>query len=240
MTPAIDIAGLGIALGGHRVLHDIHLQFAAGDFVALVGPNGAGKSTLLRCCAGTLPGATGTVRIAGHDLARDTVAARAQLGMSVDPTALPPLLTGHEALALWARGRGLDAVPPATLALAEAWRLGPMLPRYIDHYSLGTRQKLGILLGLMDAPPVLLLDEPLNGLDPRSALALKVELQRRADGGACIVLATHALEAAERFVNRAMLLVDGRVAAAWSRAQIAAIRDDPARSLEASMADAMP
>lgn len=240
MTIALDIDGLGIALGKHRILNDIHLQFAAGDYVALVGPNGAGKSTLLRCCAGILTGMTGKVLIAGHDLAGQTILARRHLGMTVDPAALPGLLTGREVLQLWARGRGLEAIPQGTLDLADAWRLGSMLERHVDHYSLGTRQKLGILLGLMDDPPVLLLDEPLNGLDPRSALALKAELQRRADHGACILLATHALEVAERFVNRAVLLVEGRVAAEWSREEITKICDDPTRTLEASMAAAMP
>lgn len=239
MNIALDIDGLSLAHGKRRILSDIRLRFAPGDYVALVGPNGAGKSTLLRCCAGILPGAIGVVRIAAHDLASETMAARRHLGMAVDPTALPGLLTGREALTLWARARGLEGVPATTLELADAWRLGPMLDHRVDHYSLGTRQKLGILLGLMDEPPVLLLDEPLNGLDPRSALALKSELQRRAEHGACIVLATHALEVAERFVNRAVLLVDGTVGGEWNRSEIAAIRDDPALSLEASMAAAM-
>lgn len=240
MKIPLTIDGVSIAFGKHCILSNIHLQFAAGDYVALVGPNGAGKSTLLRCCGGILPGATGKVLIAGHDIAKETIAARRHLGMAVDPTALPGLLKGREALELWARGRGLGAIPSGTLELADAWRLGPMLERHIDDYSLGTRQKLGILLGLMDEPPVLLLDEPLNGLDPRSALALKTELQRRAYGGACIVLATHALEVAERFVNRAVLLVDGSVTADWSRDAIATLRNDSSRSLEASMAAAMP
>jgi ABC-2 type transport system ATP-binding protein len=236
---ALDIDGLGFSHGKRRILSDIRLRFLSGDYVALVGPNGAGKSTLLRCCAGILRSATGEVRVATHDLARDTVAARRALGVAVDPAELPQLLTGREVLTLWARARLLDGIPAATLELADAWQLRPMLDLQVGQYSLGTRQKLGIALGLMGEPTVLLLDEPLNGLDPRSALALKSELQRRARGGACVVLATHALEVAERFVNRAVLLVDGRVRAEWDRDEIAAIRDDPARSLEASMAAAM-
>lgn len=239
MNVALDIDGLGFAHGKRRILRDIRLRFHGGDFVALVGPNGAGKSTLLRCCAGILPVATGSVRIATHDLVRDGVAARRHLGMAVDPNELPDLLTGREALALCARARGLTTIPAATLQLAEAWQFGPMLDRRVDHYSLGTRQKLGILLGLMDDPSVLLLDEPLNGLDPRSALALKTELQRRAGNGACVVLATHALEVAERFVNRALLLADGEVRAEWNSSEISAIRAHPGHSLEASMAAAM-
>jgi ABC-2 type transport system ATP-binding protein len=239
LNDVLDIRGLGFAHDRRPILSDIHLRFSAGDYVALVGPNGAGKSTLLRCCAGILQGVAGSVRIAGHDLASDTEAARRCLGLAVDPTELPDLLTGREVLTLWARARGLDGIPDSTLELAETWQFAPVLDRRVDQYSLGTRQKLGILLGLMGEPPVLLLDEPLNGLDPRSALVLKTELQRRAEHGACVVLATHALEVAERFVNRAILLVDGTVRAEWNRSEIAAIREHPAHSLEASMAAAM-
>ncbi|WP_166210632.1 ATP-binding cassette domain-containing protein [Cognatiluteimonas telluris] len=239
MNVVLEIANLGFAHGKHRVLSDISLRFLAGDYVALVGPNGAGKSTLLRCCAGILQGATGSIRIAGHGVGHDPVAARRHLGLAVDPNQLPGLLTGREVLSLWAHGRGLGDIPGSTLQLAESWLLAPMLDRRVDQYSLGTRQKLGILVGLMGEPPLLLLDEPLNGLDPRSALALKVELQRRAEQGACVVLATHALEVAERFVNRAILLVEGAVQAEWGRSDIDAIRDHPTRSLEESMASAM-
>ena len=115
-----------------------------------------------------------------------------------------------------------------------------MLDRRVGHSSLGTRQKLGITLGLLGQPPLLVLDEPLNGLDPVSAYRLKQHLQQRVrEHGDTVLLATHSLDVAERFVDRAVLLLDGRVRRNWDAAELDAIRDDPAGSLEQSMIEAL-
>ena len=240
MNPlALELDGIAFAHGRQVVLREITLQLAPGDFVALVGPNGAGKSTLLKCCAGVLTASAGRIRVAGYDLRGDALAARRALGLAVEPHALPPLLTGRECLLLFSRARGLQNVPADVQQLAEQWKLLPMLDRRVSQYSLGTRQKVGILLALVGEPSVLLLDEPLNGLDPATAFALKTELKRRASLGACIVLATHALEVAERFVNRAVLLVDGEIRRQWTHTELAALRADADASLEQAMAEAM-
>lgn len=238
-TNILDIRALRLDLGSRGVLHDIHLQLGAGDFVALAGPNGSGKSSLLRCVAGLLAARTGTIHVCGHALATDAVAARAMLGMAVDPAALPGLLSGRECLQLFARTRGLPGVPAATLELAEALRYSPYLDRPVEEYSLGTRQKLAVLLGLIGEPPLLLLDEPLNGLDPPSAWALKGHLAERAAHGTAILLATHAIELAERHVNRAVLLVEGQVRLDLDRSALEQVRADPMRSLEAELVAAM-
>lgn len=235
----LDIRDLYLELGGRRVLHDVSLQVQAGEFVALAGPNGSGKSSLLRCIAGLLPARDGAIDICGHAIASDTAAARAKFGMAVDPAALPGLLTGRECLQLFARTRGLGEVPAATFELAEALRYSAYLERPVEEYSLGTRQKLAVLLGLIGEPPLLLLDEPLNGLDPPSAWALKGHLMALAGRGTAILLATHAIELAERHVNRAVLLVEGRLRLDLDRSALAALRADPARSLEAELVAAM-
>ncbi len=238
-TCPLDIRDLHLELGGRRVLHDINLQVQAGEFVALAGPNGSGKSSLLRCIAGLLPPQTGELHIDGHSITRDTAAARARFGMTVDPAALPGLLSGRECLQLFARTRGLGEVPAATLELAEALRFSAYLDRPVEEYSLGTRQKLAVLLGLIGEPPLLLLDEPLNGLDPPSAWALKGHLVALAARGTAILLATHAIELAERHVNRALLLVEGRLRLDLDSVALAALRADPDRSLEAELVAAM-
>ncbi len=240
MTSILQLDRLRFGYGAQPVLHDIDLQLPRGEFVALIGPNGSGKSTLLQCLAGILAPDGGRVRIDGIDLAGDPQAAKARLGYAIDPGRLPELLTGREALRLFAGARGLAAVPTASLALAEALRLAPMLDRRIGQYSLGTRQKLGIVLGLLGAPPLLVLDEPLNGLDPLSAWTLKQHLQALTrEQGATVLLATHSLDVAERFISRALLLMDGRLHRSWDRMELAAIRNDPARSLEQAMVQAL-
>lgn len=235
----LEVRDLHLELGGRPVLQGIDLRIDAGEFVALAGPNGSGKSSLLRCIAGLLPARRGTIHICSHAIATDTAAARRKFGMAVDPAALPDLLTGRECLQLFARTRGLGEVPASTLELAEALRYSVYLDRPVEEYSLGTRQKLAVLLGLIGEPPLLLLDEPLNGLDPPSAWALKRHLVDLAARGTAIVLATHAIELAERHVHRAVLLVEGRLRLDLDRPALATLRADPTRSLEAELVAAM-
>jgi ABC-2 type transport system ATP-binding protein len=238
-SPPLRIDGLQLDLGGRAVLRDIELSLEPGDLLALVGPNGSGKSSLIRCIAGLLSPAGGRIEIGGFVPATHPAEARHRMGLAVDPTLLPGLLSGRECLALFARARGLPAIPESSLQLAESLRFAQWLEQPVETCSLGTRQKLGVLLGLIGEPPLLLLDEPLNGLDPPSAWALKEHLVQRAAEGAAIVLATHAIELAERHVNRALLLVEGRVRRLWSAGELVDLRADPLRSLEAEMVAAM-
>lgn len=226
MSPALEVHQLQLRYGANAVLRGVDLRLAPGELVGLVGPNGSGKSSLLRCIAGLLPAGGGQIRVAGHALEENPLAARACLGHAVDPAVLPRLLRGRQCLELVAQTRGLGSVPAASLDLAEALALSPWLEQPVAAYSLGTRQKLAIVLALLGDPPLLLLDEVLNGLDPLAAYALKEALRARADAGAAVLLATHGLEVAERFLDRAVLLLDGRIVADWDRAALATLRAD--------------
>ncbi len=240
MNAVLDIAALAHDFGERRVLDGVSLAIGRGEFVALIGPNGSGKTTLLRCLAGILRPTAGTIAIDGIDMQADLVRAKSRLGFAVDPVLLPPVLTGRQCLDLFAGARHLDDVPAATFALAERLAFTPWLDVAVERYSLGTRQKLGILLGLIGEPPLVVLDEPLNGLDPVSAYALKqhlVGLTR--EQGAAVLLATHALEVAERFITRAVLLVEGRILREWDTPALDAIRHDPEHSLEQAMVEAL-
>jgi ABC-2 type transport system ATP-binding protein len=240
MTAALSIQGLAHAYVQHRVLNGVDLELAPGDFLALIGPNGSGKTTLLKCLAGILAPQQGRIAIAGVDLAADPAAAKARLGFAVDPTLLPGLLSGRQCLELFAGARALPGVPADTLELAEALNFARWLDRDVQDYSLGTRQKLGILLGLIGRPPLVILDEPMNGLDPQSAYALKQHLVRLTqESGCAVLLATHALEVAERFITRATLLVEGRLVRHWDQAELTRIRHDPEHSLEQAMVEAL-
>lgn len=238
MTTLLRTTGLGVAYGDTRVLDGVDLEIARGEFIALIGPNGAGKTTLLHAIAGTAPLCDGRVAIEGHDLAKTPRQVKQAIGLAIDPPSLPALLTGRECLALFAGARGLPDIPPATLALGETLSLTPMLDRRVASYSLGMRQKLGIMLGLIGEPPLLLLDEPFNGLDPRSALAFKAHLLSLvARGDTSVLLATHSLDIAERHASGVVLLMDGRVRS-WGAAELATMREQPERSLEKAMAEA--
>ncbi len=227
-------------LGGNTADEGIRLRLDAGEWLALIGPNGCGKTTLLRCIAGIHPLHAGHIRVLGHDLRTQPLQAKDGLGMAIAPEALPALLSARECLQLFAAARGLRTVPQASLDLLEALGFMPWLDWRVGSLSLGGRQKLGIALGLMGEPPLLLLDEPLNGLDLRSAAAFQQHLRQRVSDGTAVLMATHALDAAERHATRALVLMDGRLAAECDAATLAAIRADPQRSLEQVLLDALP
>jgi ABC-2 type transport system ATP-binding protein len=240
MSHALLIENLAHAYGETPVLRGVDLALAPGDFMALIGPNGSGKTTLLRALSGILMPQQGRILIDGVDMRSDPVGAKARLGLAIDPELLPGALTGRQCLTLFANIRGLSGVPDDSLALASTLAFMPWLDRLVEEYSLGTRQKLGILLGLVGSPPLIVLDEPMNGLDPVSAWAIKqhlVTLTR--ERGCAVLLATHALEVAERFITRAQLLLEGRCARHWDEPQLIAIRHDPTRSLEQAMVEAL-
>ncbi|MBB5207674.1 ATP-binding cassette domain-containing protein [Chiayiivirga flava] len=220
----LDARALRLAYAATPVLRGVDLQLQGGELVGLIGPNGSGKSSLLRALSGQLP-CEGTVHVDGIDLHARPVEARRRLGVAVEPERLPASLRVRQCIELVAHTRGLDRTAiEAGLSLSHTLGLQRWLEHEVGDCSLGTRQKLAVVLALLGDPPLLLLDEVLNGLDPLAAYALKSELRRRADAGAAVLLATHGLEVAERFLDRAVLLLDGVIAADWNRTELARLR----------------
>ena len=232
----LEVCGLRLAYGATPVLRGVDLRLQPGELVGLIGPNGSGKSSLLRALSAQLQ-FDGAVHIDGIDLRADAFAAKQRLGVAVEPERLPPSLRGRQCIELVAHTRGLDAAAiDAALALSDTLGLARWLERDVGDYSLGTRQKLAVVLALIGDPPLLLLDEVLNGLDPLAAYALKQVLRERADAGAAVLLATHGLEVAERFLDRAVLLLDGVIAADWNRADLVRLRNE-GEGLEAAVVE---
>lgn len=226
MTARLELKSVSLGYGANRVLRGVDLRLEAGELVGLIGPNGSGKSTLMRACAGLLAPDRGELRIDGLDFAHDRVEVQRRFGHAVEPERLPVVLRGRQCLELVAHTRGLGSSDlDAAFALSERLGLARWLDVEVADYSLGTRQKLAVVLALLGAPPLLLLDEVLNGLDPLAVFALKEELRARADAGAAVLLATHGLEVAERFLDRAVLLLDGRIAADWDREALRVLRE---------------
>jgi ABC-2 type transport system ATP-binding protein len=221
----LEIRGLRAGYGRRIVIDDIALAIGRGEWFALVGPNGCGKSTLLDCVAGRLVPAAGEVRIAGYSLFEDCNNAKRQLGYACAPEKLPGLLTARQCLEIHAGAKGLAAMDAELFKLADDLRFGPHLEEFVDTLSLGTCQKLSVLLALVGDPKLIVLDEAFNGLDPASALVLKRHLRTRIQQrGASVLLATHALEIVERHADRAGLLIDGRITREWGAVELAQLR----------------
>jgi len=234
---ALSVQQLDAGYDKHRVLINVSLTVAGGEWVALLGPNASGKTTLLHCVVGTMQVTSGSITVCGHSLRDDPTRARGKLGFACAPEKLPALLTGRQCLEVYAAAKGLAAIGADVLDLAERFQYIPMLDRFVGAYSLGTRQKLAVLLALLGEPQLLVLDEAFNGLDPASALALKHYLRDRVAAGKCsVLLATHALDIVERYADRAALLLHGRIAHEWRKDELAVMREKSEEGFEAALA----
>lgn len=240
MNRTLEIDGLSVDLGRREVLSNIDLVVKPGERAALIGPNGSGKSTLLATVAGLRPPAAGSVRVCGASLDSHTREARQRLGSMVAQEALPGLLTPRQCLELFSSSRGLPAVPEATWQQAEDLGLSAWMDEWLMACSLGTRQKVSVLLALIGPPPLILLDEPLNALDPVSALALKRWLKRLSgERGCSILMATHDLAVVESLHDHVLVLLEGRIVLDWGRERMARELAGGERGLEDRIVDVL-
>jgi ABC-2 type transport system ATP-binding protein len=232
----LEVRGVGAAYGSHIVLKDISLRLPPGEWFALMGPNGCGKSTLLDCIAGKLAPSTGDIRVAGCCLLKDPANAKRQLGYACAPEILPPLLTARQCFEIHAGAKGLSAIDADLMTLAEELKFSPYLESFVDTLSLGTRQKLAVLLCLIGDPKLIIFDEAFNGLDPASSLVLKRHLRRRLkERGATLVLATHSLDMVEHYADHAALLLDGVLTREWAKSEMEDLRKN-GRDFDAALA----
>jgi heme ABC exporter ATP-binding subunit CcmA len=197
-----------------RALSRVSLVCGAGEIVGLLGHNGAGKSTLLAIAATLLRPSSGEVRYGDVTSEAGGAAIRAQLGLLGHEAQLYSELTAAENLAFFARLQQLDAVDERVRAGLARAGLADRAGDLVSTFSRGMRQRLALERTLLHAPRLLLLDEPFTGLDQASTAALVSRLADLAAEGAIVLLATHDLVLAERVVTRAVVLMNGRVAAA--------------------------
>jgi ABC-2 type transport system ATP-binding protein len=214
-TFALELLNIEVGYGSNAVLRNIQLHVEPSQWIALVGPNASGKSTLLRCAAGQLAPTKGQIRVQGAPLysLSDSIALPR---LAVAPETLPAFLSVRQSLDIYAEAHALSAVPPDSEELVQQLGMAGHLHSFIGACSLGTRQKLAIVLALMTRPSVLLLDEVFNGLDVASALFLIDELRARVKQGMSILLATHALDLVARHCDGLALLEDGTIVQQWN------------------------
>ncbi len=223
MTPALELSGLRKTFKSPAV-DGLDLTVRPGEIFALLGPNGAGKTTTLRMVAGLLRPDSGTIRVFGVDAWTNPVAAKRMLAWLPDEPLLYDKLTPLEYLEFIA---GLWAVPPATavpcaLGLLDALGLGPHARERCAGFSRGMRQKVMLAGALLHEPRLLIMDEPLTGLDAAAARDVKSMLQGRVAAGASIVLTTHILDVAERMADRIGILANGRLLAVGTFSELQA------------------
>lgn len=207
----LHVEGLRKSYGRQLAVDDVSFDVAPGEIVGFVGPNGAGKSTTLRLITGLLRPDAGTVRLDGIDLRTGPAAFRARLGALIEAPAMYPMLTALAHLQYVARLHRLRGLAHLRETLS-AVGLDPDGKKTVRQFSLGMKQRLGIAMAIFSRPSLLVLDEPMNGLDPSGIAELRAFIRTLpARLGGSVLVSSHLLSELERTCDRVVFIRDGRI-----------------------------
>lgn len=220
-TPAILVEDVHKTFGHFEAVRGISFTVQPGEFIGFIGPNGAGKSTTIKMLTGQLMPSAGRITIGGVSVADDPNGARARVGYVPEEPKLYDYLNAREMIEFVVQTRGAgDAA-----AALELTGLGRDAERLILEYSQGMRRKTAIACAMVAAPPVLILDESLNGLDPPSAARVLRALDAARAAGAAVLLSTHVLDTLEKVATRIVMLRGGEIVADVPASELASLRD---------------
>ncbi len=217
----IEIAGLTKRFGSFTAVDNVSFNVARGEVLGFLGPNGAGKSTTMRMLAGFMIPTTGTARICGHDVQSSGVAARRVLGFLPEGAPTYPEMTVTGFLTFCAKVRGFVGRELAQRVehAVGLTRLGSVLLQPVETLSKGFKRRVGLAQALLHDPPVLVLDEPTDGLDPNQKHEVRALIAKMAPHKA-IVISTHILEEVDAVCSRAIIIAAGRVVADATPAEL--------------------
>ena len=218
----IQFQALSKRYGSFNAVHPLDLQVARGEVFGFLGPNGAGKTTTIRMMMGILVPSGGRVLIDGLDCQRDGAAVKRKVGYLPDNPIFYDYLRGREILQFVAEMHGYTRQEAAarTTQLLTEFGLDEASEEFAVNYSLGMKKKLGLACALIHEPRVLILDEPINGLDPRASRDVQDRLLRIAAAGTTIFVSTHLLDMAQKLCSRMAIIDRGALAATGSLQEI--------------------
>lgn len=210
----IEIEGLTKAFGPIAAVAGVDLKVARGEVLGFLGPNGAGKSTTMKMVTGYLSPTAGRVRILGHDIETDTLAAQRQIGYLPEGAPAYGDMTPRQFLSFIAEARGFSGatLKEKVAAAVEKTDLDPVLDQPIETLSKGFKRRVGFAQAILHDPPVLIMDEPTDGLDPNQKHAVRALIKKMAADKA-IIISTHLLEEVEAICTRAVIIDRGRIVA---------------------------
>jgi len=211
--------------GRIRAVDDLSLTIRPGEIFGFLGPNGAGKTTTIRMIVGLLRPDSGSIRVEGYDVGTDALRAKQVTTYVPDYPAIYESLTGLEYLNFIGDVYGVpkEARLERTRRWLDVFELAPVIGNPIQSYSHGMKQKIVLTAALLPAPRVMVLDEPLVGLDPRAAYRLKDLFREHCEQGKTLLFSTHILEVAERLCDRIGIIHKGRLIACGTMRELRAL-----------------
>lgn len=230
----IRIEGLTKTYGKFKAVDGIDLHVRRGSLYGFIGPNGAGKTTTLRMIAGILRPTAGRVWLGGDDIVKEPMAAKQRLGFIPDRPFIYEKLTGGEFLKFVAGlyGHEGDMVDKRIDELLRIFELTRWKHELVESYSHGMRQKLIISSALVHRPEVIVVDEPMVGLDPRGARLLKDIFRQFVSRGGTVMMSTHTLEVAQAVCDRVAIIQDGKIVAEGTLEELRKLTEAGDASLE--------
>jgi ABC-2 type transport system ATP-binding protein len=218
----IDVQDLRKQYGDLVAVDGLTFSAPAGSIFGLLGPNGAGKSTAIGCISGLLKPSSGRITVLGHDVVRDSLAARRQLGIVPQELALYDDLSAKDNLTYWgaAYGLGGDALKARVLDVLARIGLADRAREPVKQYSGGMKRRLNFGCGIVHQPKVLLLDEPTVGVDPQSRVRLLELVREEVRAGTCVLYTTHYMEEAQALCDQLAIIDHGTLLATGTLAEL--------------------
>jgi len=218
-APIVEAKSISKDYGEVKALSNLDLNVVPGEIYGLLGPNGAGKSTLIKIIAGLVTPTSGSIRVMGQDPSKDPLGVKSRIGYVSENSTLYDSLTPRDFFEFISSIRKTDPrlASERIKALAPVFGLDQFYDSPIATLSMGTKQKISLIAALLHEPPLLLLDEPLNGLDARSSRIVKdiISLHAKKTGGA-VLFSTHIMEVAEHVCDRIGIIYQGKIVAEGS------------------------
>lgn len=206
----LDVLNLCKSYGNHLVLDDISFSIRENEIVGFIGPNGAGKSTLMKCLCGLIHMGSGNVTICGHDIQSQREKALSHQASLIESPGLFFNMTGYENLEIFASLK--NVLKDKLQQMADYTRIGDYLKKPVSSYSLGMKQRLALSIALLSSPQFLMLDEPMNGLDPSGVFELRKELRKMVDEyGMSLLISSHQLNEIEKIADRIIYIENGKI-----------------------------
>lgn len=209
--PVLQVENLDIFYGSFQAVRNVSFEVRPGEIFGLLGPNGAGKTSTLSAAEGLIKPSAGTIHVAGYDIRREPLHARASMGVQLQATSFQPELTVSEIIVLYGGLYGIKLTMDKVMTILKDIKLQDQAGKRFGQLSGGQQQRISLVIATIHNPQLVLMDEPTTGLDPQSRRQLWARIEVMRDRGHGILLTTHSMEEAESICDRIAIIDHGRI-----------------------------